>query len=553
MEEMEIQTPFRRAATERQFSLDSGFNTPKLKDYSEYTSKKPKLLSDQEVQHFLTTGYLSLQPTLPTQFHDSIFQKIDTAIGKGNEEGNPGNNFLPLVPEIGLVFKDPVIEGALLSLLGPNYMMHPHRFVHDNPPGSGGQAWHHDTYWGYLRKVRNHRPWWVMVMYMPQDTPIERGPTGVLPGSQHLHKKYSNATDYEVPHTGPAGRCMIIHYDIWHHKMENFTKLERYMAKFEFIRCHRPQAPHWACLDPVWHDANFRVPYGLDPVWQANWRWLTGERSAHETPTVDKISHLRIQLRSTDDDKRLIAATKLGRFGQHAITAANDLGDVLHDEHEPVAINASYALGVMGKTGVSILHEAVQNADGPNESDPRLFFDEGQEWKLGYLVRNAIHGLIAAGPLAIPELLNLATNGDGLGRRYAAFALGEIGAQSDKIEKSLIQLSQDADTFVRISAIEALGLIPASENTVHALCRVLTKDLDDESRSHAALALWRLGPNATSATMSLSAALSDGDRYVQGYALEALERISTPEALGILLSNLKSSRWCSITNSRNMF
>ena len=57
----------------------------------------------------------------------------------------------------------------------------------------------------------------------------------------------------------------------------------------------------------------------------------------------------------------------------------------------------------------------------------------------------------------------------------------------------------------------------------------------------------------TSATMSLSAALSDGDRYVQGYALEALERISTPEALGILLSNLKSSRWCSITNSRNMF
>ena len=95
MEKMEIQTPFRQAATQRQFSLDSGFNTPKLKDYSEYTSKKPKLLSDQEVQHFLTTGYLSLQPTLPTQFHDSIFQKIDTTNGKGNEEPSPTRSHNP--------------------------------------------------------------------------------------------------------------------------------------------------------------------------------------------------------------------------------------------------------------------------------------------------------------------------------------------------------------------------------------------------------------------------------------------------------------------------
>jgi len=70
---------------------------------------------------------------------------------------------------------------------------------------SGRQAWHHDTYWGYLRKVRNHRPWWVMIMYMPQETPLERGPTGVLPGSQQLHRRFEGANDYERPSAGQAG------------------------------------------------------------------------------------------------------------------------------------------------------------------------------------------------------------------------------------------------------------------------------------------------------------------------------------------------------------
>ena len=145
---MEYQSTYRRAATERQFSLESGLSTPRTQNYSEYLSKRPKLLSDQEIQHFLTCGYLSLQPTLPPEFHAKLFQRINDLIGEGREEQNPGNNFLPVVPEMGMVFKDPVIAGALLSLLGPDYMMHPHRFVHDNPPGSGGQAWHHDTYWG---------------------------------------------------------------------------------------------------------------------------------------------------------------------------------------------------------------------------------------------------------------------------------------------------------------------------------------------------------------------------------------------------------------------
>ena len=550
---MEYQSTYRRAATERQFSLESGLSTPRPQNYSEYLSKRPKLLSDQEIQHFLTCGYLSLQPTLPPEFHAKLFQRINDLIGEGREEQNPGNNFLPVVPEMGMVFKDPVIAGALLSLLGPDYMMHPHRFVHDNPPGSGGQAWHHDTYWGYLRKVRNHRPWWLMVMYMPQETPIELGPTGVLPGSQYLHKRVSNANEFEVPHSGPAGHCMIIHYDIWHHKMENFTKHSRYMAKFEFVRCHKPRTMHWEFKKNIWRGSNIKVPYGLDPVWRENWRWITNGSPAFETPKVGEIIRLRTQLQSTEVSERSFAAQKLGSFGYHATSAAEALGVALRDEHEPVAINSSYALGAIGKLGILILQEAIKHGDGPNESDPRLFFDEGQEWNLGYSVRNAAHGLIAAGNCAAPVLLDLLKNGDGLARRYSAFALGEIGIESDEIEKSLVHLSQDSDVFVRISATESLGLNTSGKLSVDALCQILTEDLDDETRSHAALALWRMSPNTNSAISSLAAALNDGDRYVQGYALEALERIGTPEAINVLLPSLKTSRWCSITHPQSMF
>ena len=76
------------------------------------------------------------------------------------------------------MFDDPVIKGALTSVLGEGYMMHPHRVLHDNPPGSDQQVWHHDSYWGYKRKVHNHHPWWVMIMYYPQDIYERIGPTG---------------------------------------------------------------------------------------------------------------------------------------------------------------------------------------------------------------------------------------------------------------------------------------------------------------------------------------------------------------------------------------
>lgn len=150
------------------------------------------------------------------------------------------------------VFDHPVVNGALTSVLGPNYMMHCHRHGHYNAsPKAGG--WHKDSYWGYS-KIRNLHPWWAMVMYFPQDTPIELGPTGVMPGTQYDETKTfgTDEPEGEAVATGKAGTFALIHYDIWHRSTPNLLGKERYMLKFEFMRTEAPTAPSWNRVEKEW-------------------------------------------------------------------------------------------------------------------------------------------------------------------------------------------------------------------------------------------------------------------------------------------------------------
>ena len=63
------------------------------------------------------------------------------------------------------------------------------------------QLW--KPYWGYLRRVRNHRCRWAMIMYVPQATPLERGPTGVVPGSKVC-------INVEIGRSGATGDPLVI-------------------------------------------------------------------------------------------------------------------------------------------------------------------------------------------------------------------------------------------------------------------------------------------------------------------------------------------------------
>ena len=123
------------------------------------------LLDDDALRQFIAKGYILIQSDQSAEFHQQVCMHLDQVLER---EGNPGNNILPRVPQIGQVFDSAPVRGALTSLLGADYSMHPHRYYHVNLPGGQGQDWHKDDYI-FDQNVRHHRFRWVMAFYYPQD------------------------------------------------------------------------------------------------------------------------------------------------------------------------------------------------------------------------------------------------------------------------------------------------------------------------------------------------------------------------------------------------
>ena len=83
---------------------------------SETVVQGPKLFDDQQMMDFIREGYVMFRlDDLPRLYHDGIVDKLNRVIEK---HGNPGNNMLPMVPELMTMLKHPVVDGALQSILG---------------------------------------------------------------------------------------------------------------------------------------------------------------------------------------------------------------------------------------------------------------------------------------------------------------------------------------------------------------------------------------------------------------------------------------------------
>ena len=506
----------------------------------------PRLLTDAQMQRFIAHGYLCLQTELPESFHKDIFERFDALIG-ADAKLNPGNNLLPAVPALNAIFADPVVRGALTSVVGPDYVMHPHRALHNNPPGSDAQRMHKDSYWGYLRRVRNHRLRWVMIMYVPQATPLERGPTGVIPGSHYQLQKPDEALMPEMAGCLGAGGFLLIHYDIWHRKMKNLTNDKRFMMKFEFIRMQRPAAPSWDHHDPAWTLED--LP-GLDlsAVWHRQWNWLRGDAPlAHAAGMVDAAG-----LADPDPRQRLATINAIARSGIAATAHLPALAALLADPLEPVGVDAAYAMAGAGAAAVPLLLD-VMRADASEDTDLDRGSHDGSRTDDAAPARCAAFALAEIGAPAVPGLLDLLAHARGSRvRKLAAFALGEIADSDPDVVEALCRAAQDTATGVRINAVEALGLKPATPGSVAALSRAI-RDADTHVRFSAALSLAQIGPAAAAAVPALRDALQDPNRYVPGYAVEALERIATQDAYQVLLPYLKSSRWCSHTSPASIY
>ena len=467
-------------------------------------------LNDRTVREFITHGYTLVQSDLPPEFHHAVCAKLDATL---KAEGNLGNNVLPRIPEIGQVFTSPSVHGALHSLLGPGYSMHPHRYCHLNRPGSQGQDWHKDDFI-FDHNVRHHRFRWVMAFYYPQDVDADMGPTG-LTGRGQFHNHISNAdssqsTEEEIKLCGPAGTVAIVNFDVWHRATANISNRPRSMLKFQFLRMEEPLDPTWDISSddgqPVTDD-----PY---PALSAHiWRWLSGTSVNRLVTQPLNQSELLTALQSTSEPIRLNAAYALGNLGARAVPT---LIDALRTE----AIARAETNQIPNPT----------NVQGGNPSD-----------------LDAAHALTAAGPAAVPALLDELSNTDWPLRAAAADTLGNLGRESHMAIPALTRALADENPWVRRNAAEALGTIgPQKGDSIADLAAVLA-DESEPVRRNAALALAKIGPLAATAVPSLRTALYDENRYVRFNAQLALQRIASPDALDALWNDINIARWCPIT------
>ncbi|MCB0107326.1 MAG: HEAT repeat domain-containing protein [Caldilineaceae bacterium] len=501
---------------------------------------QPHLLTDEQMRRFISHGYLILQTDFPADFHSALSQRIVDVMTK---EGNPGNNILPRVPEIREVFQNPVITGALTSVLGPNYLMHPHRHCHFTLPGRKTQSWHKDSYWGHA-KVRNHHQWWAMIFYYNHAVDEELGPSGIMPGTQYYNNRTGDESEQDIHMAGKAGTFALIHYDLWHRGGANLSAdRTRSMLKFQFVRMARPTVPTWDHSGAPWQVMNGDGPPNQhESIWQHQWRWLGGKDGSRPHANGN-LGHAVDALRQGAQRERLQAADELGMLGAAAADAIPDLARALADDYEPVALNAAYALAGMGEPAVN----ALLNALSSDRKDA---------------IRNAGYGLAAIGAPAIVGLTEQLSHPEEQTRGYAAFALGEIGltqeADPTTTTAALAALTRDPSEWVRRNTVEALGTLEvagnhaAQEVAVAALCDAL-QDSDGQVRFTTGLSLARIGRPAAAAVPALTRALQDENRYVRANAVDALRRIDTQEAQSALVDYLLSTRWCYSTTPESTF
>jgi hypothetical protein len=455
-------------------------------------------LSDDQMRGFIRDGFLAIKTGLSAEANQEIFDKTEALFGS---DGNPGNNLMARIPEVRTVFDDPAVDGALAGVLGDNYFMHPHRHCHYRPPHSEGQQIHKDSF-----TRRRHHTRWILAMYYPQNTTVDMGPTGVIPGTHYYNwlkgpigvRERSDGTEGEVPMAVDAGTVLIVHYDIWHRGMGNESDKKRYMMKFMFARMEEPRAPSWDNRESEWVSEG---DGGHDAMWSHMWQWHRGAANGHNGGGPGSIPDLIKNMQVDDEATCLDAAYAIGAMGEPAIPA---LIDTLRHDSEAVRRNATYAL-------------------------------------------------TAIGPAAVPALIELVQDNNEGTRTSAIETLADIGLPAKDAVPHLSKALSDSSELVRRNAAEALGTTSQmTSDGVSALASVLTHE-DEFLRRNAAIALARIGSGAEAATPALTVALGDHDRYVRGKAAHALRRIGTPEAQDALFHYLTTSQYCYSTNKDSLY
>lgn len=520
-------------------------------------SNAPILLTDEQMQGFIREGYITLQSALPKSYHDDMcvrLEPLDEQLGAGH------NNILPVVPQLRDLLDDPVVHGALVSILGPDYYLHFHRHDQVNFPQSERaiEPWHLGD--GRLHKDgdyhshhmvdgrRHHAPRFLMMFYYPQDTSLEMGPTAVAPRSQYLPRRA-----LEMRRADLRRRIEDLRKSVdakTQGSIDNDpdakSRYERELAAFRaehgerFEEVETLDAPWQATRTPIVADAGtvtivhhdiahgrFGINATTTPRHMVKFLFTRDQEPT--APTWDNTSPEWI---ATGDPQEPIweyvwnwyrgAAT---RGINRAVDNTDALVETLCSMDDAEAIGAAYTLGNIG--AIEPLLEALTSPDVALRCVAGYGF--------------APLGADAVGPLldlvdgASPELL-------------AAIAdiLGDIGPDAVDALPALVRLLRADDPRVRQYAAEAIGTVGQACDAAPAELVDALGDDDALVRQYAAVSVARLGARAgslPSVVDALKENLVHGHHHVRGWSIEALRRLGTPNALNAALDHLMTTRW----------
>jgi hypothetical protein len=511
-------------------------------------------LTDETLLQFLTDGYLVIQPdSLDEAVHDHLYQRAHDLYEKARVLQSPtahldflGDNLRAQIPRVDRVLEDPAVVGAIQSLIGQGYVLHPHHFVHKS--GSADQGFHQDGNlpWNERGHYRAHRPDWLIMFYYPQAVDATNGPTEIIVGSQYwtrdieigrddwergdpIDEDFSNpvlsgddlqarderlqkaVNNFPVPDLErrylhvPKGSVALVHYDLIHRGTRKLPDVpDRYMYKFYFARTERPR-----------HVTGKKVNVNLTGV-RPTLRSVIGNVQAWcqgaAVPGVDFTSDLADQLRSSREDERVDAAYRLAASGKQGIAV---LSHGLCDELESVRRASAYGLREAGLPALDGIEQGYQQ-DLPSS------------------------------------------------RRFAVFALGDVVfADDDRAVNTLVNALADPDDLVRSNAAYSLGqLAMADRDLSHVVAPLLERldpDVEPDNTSVAGLPRSTVRQNVGYALMeltlnqSLSAkqigdlcdqAAIESDRYIAGMLVEAVSRTAdVAPGLQKLLGALNARRF----------
>ena len=418
-------------------------------------SDTPVLLSDGEVRQFIADGCLVLQPDVDKEVHAEIDAQLRQAV---ETEPPHGNNILPRIPSLYTVLECPRVHGALISLLGSDYLLHPHRAIHRSVPvdepaaelditaggtpmGKGSTAasvWHQDAQ-SPLARARHHVPRFLIGFYFPHDTPLDMGPTRLQAGSYLWPGPQNEPMGVVVPDHVAAGTFMLVHFDMVHAGLSNRLKDDRYMLKFVFSRMSNPTGPTWENVSETWQTPETQSAYAFDAAWAHIWDWMRGDVS------------------------------QPGPEGSLEDLHNSDLG---------VCVNAVYR-----KYKPEQLVESLRRKAGQDLHLRRLVAPHGgrqyirdditgypRRWNERAIVMEPeTYALCVQGVAAIDHLIALAELGDPWLNVNIAFVLGEIGVMNDAVAKLLKQLLASEHQQVVRQAIDAIGFIRSDATALIAL------------------------------------------------------------------------------------